>query len=74
VTENYQSEDELERELVHDLENQGYEYVPGLNIPEKMLGNVRVQLQALNGVEFLDVLSIVFHYAPPSLKLNNWSR
>jgi type I restriction enzyme R subunit len=37
VTENYQSEDELERELVHDLENQGYEYVPGLNIPEKML-------------------------------------
>jgi type I restriction enzyme R subunit len=36
------------------LENQGYEYVPGLNIPEKMLGNVRVQLQALNGVEFLD--------------------
>ena len=54
VTENYQSEDELERELVHDLENQGYEYVPGLNTLEKMLGNVRVQLQALNGVEFLD--------------------
>jgi type I restriction enzyme R subunit len=40
--------------LVHDLENQGYEYVPGLNTLEKMLGNVRVQLQALNGVEFLD--------------------
>ena len=54
VAESYQSEDELERELVHDLENQGYEYVPSLNTPEKMLGNVRVQLQALNGVEFLD--------------------
>jgi len=54
VAESYQSEDELERELVHDLENQGYEYVPSLNTPEKMLDNVRVQLQALNGVEFLD--------------------
>jgi len=54
VAESYQSEDELERELVHDLENQGYEYVPSLNTPEKILDNVRVQLQALNGVEFLD--------------------
>ena len=54
VTANYQSEDELEREFIRDLQNQGYEYVPGLNTPEKMLGNVRVQLQALNGVEFLD--------------------
>ncbi len=41
VAESYQSEDELERELIHDLENQGYEYVPGLNTPEKMLANVR---------------------------------
>ncbi len=54
VAESYQSEDELERELVRDLENQGYEYVPSLNTPEKMLGNVRVQLQALNGVVFLE--------------------
>ncbi len=54
VAENYQSEDDLERELIRDLENQGYEYVPGLNAPEKMLANVRTQLQALNGVEFLD--------------------
>ncbi len=54
VAESYQSEDELERELVHDLENQGYEYATGLNTPDKMLANVRVQLQALNNVEFLD--------------------
>lgn len=53
-TVNYQSEDALERELVHDLQNQGYEFVPGLNSPEKMLANVRVQLQALNNIQFLD--------------------
>ena len=54
VAENYQSEDDLEHELIRDLQNQGYEYVAGLNTPEEMLANVQVQLQALNGVEFLD--------------------
>jgi len=54
VAENYQSEYDLEREFIRDLQNQGYEYVPGLNTPDKMLANVRTQLQALNGVEFLD--------------------
>jgi type I restriction enzyme R subunit len=54
VCETYQSEDALEREFVRDLENQGYEYLPGLNTPEKMLANVRVQLQNLNKVQFLD--------------------
>ena len=34
--------------------NQGYEFVPGLNAPEKLLANVRVQLQALNNVQFTD--------------------
>ena len=34
--------------------NQGYEFVPGLNTPEKLLANVRVQLQALNNVQFTD--------------------
>jgi len=52
IAESYQSEDELERELIQDLANQGYECVPGLNNPEAMLANVRVQLQSLNGVEF----------------------
>lgn len=44
VKESYQSEDELEREFIEDLQNQGYEYVPGLNTPEEMLANVRVQI------------------------------
>lgn len=54
VAEGYQSEDALERELIQDLVNQGYEYLPALNNPQAMLANVRVQLQALNGVEFLE--------------------
>lgn len=54
VAESYQSEDALERELIQDLQNQGYEFVPGLNSPEKMLANVRMQLQALNNVQFAE--------------------
>ncbi len=54
VNENYQSEYDLEREFIDDLQNQGYEYLPDLNTPEKMLANVRVQLQTLNNVQFLE--------------------
>lgn len=54
ANESYQSEDALERELIQDLQNQGYEFVPGLNSPEALLANVRVQLQALNNVQFSD--------------------
>jgi type I restriction enzyme R subunit len=54
VAESYQSEGDLERELIQDLVDQGYEYLPALNNPEAMLANVRVQLQALNKVEFLE--------------------
>lgn len=54
VSESYQSEADLERELIRDLENQGYDFLPNLNTPEKMLANVREQLQALNKVQFLD--------------------
>lgn len=52
VAESYQSEDDLERELIQDLVNQGYEYLPALNNPQAMLANVREQLQALNKVTF----------------------
>lgn len=52
VNESYQSEGDLERELVQDFVNQGYELVPGLNHPAAMLANVRVQLQLLNNVTF----------------------
>ncbi|MDL1865834.1 type I restriction endonuclease subunit R [Betaproteobacteria bacterium PRO4] len=54
VAESYQSEADLERELIQDLVNQGYEYLPGLNTPEKMLANARGQLQTLNNVQFAD--------------------
>ncbi|MGJ7292462.1 type I restriction endonuclease, partial [Morganella morganii] len=50
----YQSEEELERELIEDLRNQGYEYLPDLTSPSAMLANVRTQLQALNDVVFTD--------------------
>ena len=52
VADSYQSEDALERELIQDLVDQGYEYLPGLNNPKTLLANVRVQLQALNQVQF----------------------
>jgi len=52
VAESYQSESDLERELIADLRNQGYEYLPSLNEPNAMLANVRVQLQSLNNVQF----------------------
>jgi len=54
VNESYQSEYDLEREFIQDLQNQGYEYAPGLNTPEKLLVNVREQLQALNGMQFIE--------------------
>jgi len=54
LKESYQSEYALEAEFITDLKNQGYEYLPELNSPDKMLANVRVQLQALNKVQFLD--------------------
>ncbi|MFW7951093.1 HsdR family type I site-specific deoxyribonuclease [Vagococcus fluvialis] len=51
---NYQTEADLERELIQDLVNQGYEHLTSVTTPEKMLANVRVQLQNLNNVEFTE--------------------
>jgi len=50
----YQSEADLENELIKDLTNQGYEFEPTLTSPDKMLINVRKQLQTLNKVQFTD--------------------
>lgn len=50
----YQTEADLERELIADLVNQGYEYLPKLTTPKAMFENVRVQLQLLNKMEFSD--------------------
>lgn len=52
AADSYQSEADLERELLRDLQNLGYEYLPSLTTPEKLLANVREQLQALNAVQF----------------------
>jgi type I restriction enzyme R subunit len=54
VKETYQSEGDLERDLIQDLQHQGYEYVPSLTTPEKLLNNVREQLQTLNRMTFTD--------------------
>ena len=54
VSESYQSEYDLEREFIQDLQNQGYDYVPDLNTPDKLLANVREQLQAMNNMQFAD--------------------
>ena len=50
----YQTEAALEKELIQDLINQGYENPLNLNTQEAMLANVRVQLQSLNNVAFSD--------------------
>lgn len=49
----YQSEIDLEKELVQDLINQGYE-IAQIKNSTAMLANVRTQLQTLNNVTFTD--------------------
>ncbi|HCQ12744.1 type I restriction endonuclease subunit R [Flavobacterium sp.] len=49
----YQTEAALEKEFIQDLINQGFEN-PNLTSIEAMLANARVQLQALNNMEFSD--------------------
>lgn len=48
----YQTEADLESELIRDLINQGYEHNKKLTTPKAMLENVRTQLQNLNNIEF----------------------
>ena len=50
----YQTESALEKEFIEDLVNQGFENPKNLNTLSAMLANVRVQLQALNNMEFND--------------------
>ena len=53
TSDSYQSESDLERELIQDLRNQGYEFI-SVKSQSAMLANVREQLQNLNGVVFND--------------------
>lgn len=50
----YQTEADLERELIQDLTNQGYDFLSNINHAQAMLNNVREQLQLLNNVQFLE--------------------
>ncbi|TKZ15924.1 type I restriction endonuclease subunit R [Shimia litoralis] len=54
ASEGYQTEADLERELVQDLVNQGYEFLPHVTTPDALLVNLRAQLQGLNDVQFSD--------------------
>lgn len=50
----YQSEAELESELIGDLRSQGYEYLPDVRTPEALMANARRQIEALNGLRLTD--------------------
>ena len=54
VSEGYQSEYDLEGELIQDLVNQGYEYLPSVTNPKTLLANVREQLEILNNIQFIE--------------------
>ena len=51
----YQTEADLERELVSDLRQQGYEYLNNLTTSEALLDNLKTQMEALNGVVFSEI-------------------
>ncbi|MDO7466443.1 type I restriction endonuclease subunit R [Acinetobacter baumannii] len=54
AVDSYQTETDLERELIQDLTNQGYDFLPNITNVQAMLNNVREQLQLLNNVHFLE--------------------
>ncbi|MDK1671211.1 type I restriction endonuclease subunit R [Moraxella osloensis] len=53
-TGSYQTEADLEKELIDDLINQGYEYRKDITTHDKLLANAREQLQKLNNLTFSD--------------------
>ncbi|MEY8435647.1 type I restriction endonuclease subunit R [Streptococcus hyointestinalis] len=48
----YQTEADLERELIADLSLQGYEYLKDVTTPEALLANLKIQIEKLNHVQF----------------------
>ena len=50
----YQTEADLEKELIKDLKNQGYEYCRNITSNTALLKNLREQLQMLNNIVFTD--------------------
>ena len=53
-TSSYQTEADLEKELITDLHQQGYEYLTYLTTPEALLANLKTQMEVLNNVVFTD--------------------
>jgi type I restriction enzyme R subunit len=49
----YQSEADLERELIAQLQAQAYEYLP-ITTEAQLVANLRAQLETLNGITFSD--------------------
>ncbi len=50
----YQTESDLEKELIKDLVNQGYEYANNITSKDAMLKNIRIELSRLNNCVFTD--------------------
>ena len=50
----YQTEADLEKELIADLHQQGYEYLTDLTTPKELLANLKTQMEILNNVVFTD--------------------
>lgn len=50
----YQTEADLEKELIADLRQQGYEYLTYLTTPDALLANLKTQMEVLNNVVFTD--------------------
>lgn len=50
----YQTEADLEKDLIADLTQQGYEYLSKLRTPKALLENLKTQLEALNQVTFTE--------------------
>jgi type I restriction enzyme R subunit len=49
----YQSEADLEREFIENLQSQAYEYLP-ITSEAQLIANLRTQLEALNSITFSD--------------------
>lgn len=52
TSDSYQSEYDLEKELIADLTHQGYEYRKDIVSTEKMLDNLKLQIETLNKTKF----------------------
>lgn len=61
----YQTEADLERELVSDLRQQGYEYLNNLTTSEALLENLKTQMETLNGVVFSEAEWLRFFRGVP---------